>query len=69
VRVIDDGPGVSPTVAARLFEPFATGKAAGIGLGLAVARKIVERHGGSLDCVPTSRGACFEVRLPRNQRH
>lgn len=65
VRVSDDGPGVAPEMAARLFEPFATaGKATGTGLGLAVARKIVEQHGGTLRHAPSSRGACFELTLP-----
>jgi len=64
VRVSDDGPGVAPEIAARLFEPFATGKATGTGLGLAIARRIVERHGGSLRFLPLAHGACFEARLP-----
>jgi signal transduction histidine kinase len=65
VRVSDSGPGIAPAVAERLFEPFATGKATGTGLGLAVARRIVERHGGTLECVAVERGTCFEARLPR----
>jgi signal transduction histidine kinase len=65
VRVSDDGVGVAPEILARLFEPFATGKATGTGLGLAVARKIAERHGGTLRHVPTGRGACFELLLPQ----
>jgi signal transduction histidine kinase len=64
VAVVDGGPGVAPELRGRLFEPFATGKASGTGLGLAVARKIVERHGGRLDYVTSDRGARFEAWLP-----
>jgi two-component system, OmpR family, sensor kinase len=64
VRVSDDGAGIAPEIAARLFEPFATGKSTGTGLGLAIARKIIERHGGTIKHVPTGRGACFELTLP-----
>ncbi len=65
VRVRDQGPGLSEEVQARLFEPFATGKATGTGLGLAVSRRLVERHGGTLRLVGGAHtGALFEVRLP-----
>ena len=47
-RIYDSGPGLPPQVAERLFEPFATGKPEGIGLGLTVARQIAEAHGGRL---------------------
>jgi signal transduction histidine kinase len=64
MRVRDDGPGIPAEMMGRLFEPFATGKATGTGLGLAVARRIVERHRGTLTCVAVERGACFEARIP-----
>lgn len=65
VRVEDDGPGVPAPIRARLFEPFVTGKQSGTGLGLALCRRLVERHGGVLRLVPESRqGSTFEVRLP-----
>jgi signal transduction histidine kinase len=60
----DDGPGVDPALAERLFDPFVTGRAGGTGLGLAISRRLVERQGGSLVHVPSARGARFEVRLP-----
>ena len=64
VRVIDQGPGVPAEVRSRLFEPFVTSRAQGTGLGLAVARRLIVRHGGALELVPTERGATFEVRMP-----
>ncbi|MBS1153971.1 MAG: sensor histidine kinase [Myxococcaceae bacterium] len=67
VRIADDGPGISAEVAARLFEPFVTAREGGTGLGLAVSRRFVERHGGSLRNLEQRAGALFEVVLPRSQ--
>ncbi|HEX2685428.1 MAG TPA: ATP-binding protein [Kofleriaceae bacterium] len=69
ISVVDDGPGVPASVATSLFEPFATARAGGTGLGLAVARRIAERHGGSLmlESKPGSRGARFSIYLPRHR--
>jgi signal transduction histidine kinase len=65
VEVRDDGPGIAPGMRHRLFEPFATSRAAGRGLGLVVSRRIVERQGGQLTLLADGRpGAAFEVRLP-----
>jgi signal transduction histidine kinase len=65
VRVEDDGPGVAPEIRERLFDLFVTGKANGTGLGLALCRRLVERHGGTVALVPEQRkGSTFEVRLP-----
>jgi signal transduction histidine kinase len=66
VSVRDDGPGIPPELRARLFEPFVTaGKASGTGIGLALARRIVERHGGRLELVPSSGpGATFSLWFP-----
>lgn len=63
----DEGPGVSPEIRDRVFEPFVTlGKKRGTGLGLAVARRFVEDHGGRLELVPPppERGARFRIVLP-----
>ncbi len=62
----DTGHGIAPELLPRIFEPFFThGKARGVGLGMAITRKIVEDHGGWIDL--TSRvgeGTCFTVALP-----
>jgi two-component system sensor histidine kinase HydH len=65
LAVADSGPGVPAEVRARIFEPFFTTRARGTGLGLAVARQIVEAHGGriAVDDRPGG-GARFVVRLP-----
>jgi len=67
ISVIDDGPGVPARLAASLFELFVTARAGGTGLGLAAARRIAERHGGSLvlESRPGARGARFSIYLPR----
>jgi signal transduction histidine kinase len=63
LSVVDSGPGPSPAVVDHLFEPFATGKPEGVGLGLTVARRIAEAHGGTVRHL-NSRPTCFEVVLP-----
>jgi C4-dicarboxylate-specific signal transduction histidine kinase len=63
--VSDSGPGLAPEIAARLFQPYVTTKAGGMGLGLAICRSIVEAHGGRLAAEPAPRGGvCFHLDLP-----
>jgi signal transduction histidine kinase len=64
VEVYDSGPGPTPEVAARLFEPFVTGKREGVGLGLAVARQVVEAHGGEISWRRVDQRTCFRIALP-----
>jgi two-component system, LuxR family, sensor kinase FixL len=65
LSVSDNGPGVSPDIADRLFDPFCTTKTHGTGLGLAISRTIAQSHGGTVGNRPVSpHGACFYVRLP-----
>jgi two-component system C4-dicarboxylate transport sensor histidine kinase DctB len=64
VRVADNGPGVSDTVKRRLFEPFVSGKPNGVGIGLALSRKIARAHGGDLVLEGSERGAVFYMTLP-----
>lgn len=66
VTIEDNGPGLSDEQADRVFEPFYTTKARGTGLGMAIARRIVEAHGGLLQVAPSQLGgAAFELILPR----
>ena len=65
LEVADDGPGIPEAIRPRLFEPFVTTREDGNGLGLAVSRRIVERHGGSLALLPATPGATFRIELPR----
>lgn len=63
--VEDDGPGIAPAVRSRIFEPGVTTKNGGWGVGLSLARRIVEDvHGGRLILAPAERGAAFVVSLP-----
>jgi signal transduction histidine kinase len=66
VEVEDTGPGLSPDVRERMFQPFYTTKERGTGLGLVVARNIVEEHAGSLVAEEplTGSGARFRITLP-----
>lgn len=68
LRVHDDGPGISTAQEDKLFQPFASQKNDGHGLGLALSQRLMERMGGTLSHVPTSRGACFELRLPHAEK-
>jgi signal transduction histidine kinase/ABC-type branched-subunit amino acid transport system ATPase component len=66
VAVRDHGPGVPPSLTERIFEPRVRGSTsvAGAGLGLSIAKGIVEGHGGVITVVPTDPGATFLVSLP-----
>jgi signal transduction histidine kinase len=65
VRVADNGPGIPRELRARVFEPGFSTKESGWGIGLSLARRIVEEaHGGRLELAPSSEGATFDVILP-----
>jgi nitrogen fixation/metabolism regulation signal transduction histidine kinase len=67
VRIVvsDNGPGLSPEMRARLFEPYASNKPNGTGLGLAIAQRIVIEHGGEIAYSERpGGGATFSVELP-----
>lgn len=69
ITVADNGPGMLPEVAGRIFEPFFTTKPDGTGLGLAVARTIIEGHGGRIWLEPNvPRGVRFHIELPVTQK-
>jgi signal transduction histidine kinase len=64
VRVADDGPGVPRDLRARIFEPGFSTKESGWGIGLSLAKRIVEEnHGGRLVLAPSEKGATFDVIL------
>ncbi|MDX2171344.1 MAG: HAMP domain-containing sensor histidine kinase [Deltaproteobacteria bacterium] len=66
IEVRDSGAGIAPHQQARLFQLFATTKPTGTGLGLAVAKKIVERHGGRIAVASQpGAGSVFRIELPR----
>jgi two-component system sensor kinase FixL len=65
LHVIDDGPGISPEIEDRLFEPFFSNKHHGTGMGLAISRSIVESQGGTLGFVRNpGKGVTFFVQFP-----
>jgi signal transduction histidine kinase len=64
IEVADSGPGPDAAVAARLFEPFVTGKPEGVGLGLAVAREVALAHGGKIDWQRSDGRTTFRIELP-----
>lgn len=68
--VTDSGPGVSPEVESRIFQPFFTTKAVGngTGLGLSISRGLVESHGGHLRYAPQDGHTRFVVELPLRQQ-
>jgi two-component system sensor kinase FixL len=68
--VWDNGPGLSPEIAERLFEPLRSSRREGLGLGLAISRAIVEAHGGRIrlhGSVPRSTEFRFTVPLQQDQ--
>jgi two-component system, NtrC family, sensor histidine kinase HydH len=65
IDVYDNGPGIAAELRAKIFEPFVSSKETGLGLGLAVSRRIVEAHGGQIEAADNpGGGARFTVRLP-----
>jgi signal transduction histidine kinase len=65
LRVADDGPGIPRELRGRIFEPGFSTKTSGWGIGLSLARRIVEEnHGGTLQLATADRGAAFEIILP-----
>jgi two-component system sensor kinase FixL len=66
IDILDNGPGIDPVNAERLFDGFFTTRAEGLGLGLRICRTIVAAHGGSIEAGArrNAPGARFSVRLP-----
>ena len=65
LEVSDTGPGIPPEVEKRLFDPFFTTKRGGTGLGLSIGARIVQQHGGVMQCqTQANRGTTFGIVLP-----
>lgn len=70
VEVADDGPGIAPEIRGRVFEPYVTTRKVGegMGLGLAISKKILLDHGGDLELVETSEaGTTFRITLQQGE--
>jgi signal transduction histidine kinase len=63
LEVNDDGPGVPAEIAPRIFDPLVSGRSGGSGLGLALAKRIMAAHGGSIALAPSEAGATFRIEL------
>ena len=68
VEIADQGRGIDPAVAGRLFDAFVTTKPTGMGIGLSICRTIIEAHGGTIAAIPvTGRGSAFRITLPLSE--
>ncbi|MFY9686892.1 MAG: ATP-binding protein, partial [Pseudolabrys sp.] len=68
VEVENSGPGIDPAGLNNIFDPFFTTKSHGMGLGLAICRMIIERHGGRLSALSDgTSGALFQIILPTRE--
>jgi two-component system C4-dicarboxylate transport sensor histidine kinase DctB len=65
LTVCDNGPGIDTTQFSQLFQPFATTKQDGLGLGLVISRDIMRDLGGDLTAISSETGACFSMQIPR----
>ena len=68
IHVSDNGPGVADDMKEKIFEPFVSSKETGMGLGLAVSRRIVEAHGGAIAVADIPGGGGSVHRLPARRR-
>lgn len=66
LTIRDSGPGIPPEIRQTLFEPLVSTRLKGTGLGLAICRQIIERHGGTIDLLPSDAGAAFQIHLPQS---
>jgi signal transduction histidine kinase len=68
ISISDSGPGMTPEILARIFQPFYSHREGGTGLGLPIARRAVEAHGGRIEVESEpGRGTTFHILLPRSQ--
>ena len=64
IVVQDNGTGVADDIKPYLFDAFVTNKTQGSGLGLALVAKLVDDHGGTVECADVTKGAQFRIMLP-----
>jgi two-component system sensor kinase FixL len=66
ISVLDTGHGIAPDIASKLFQPFVSTKASGMGIGLSICRSIVRAHGGEIEARPNPAGVgtVFSFTLP-----
>ncbi|GAB4350630.1 MAG: two-component system sensor histidine kinase NtrB [Gammaproteobacteria bacterium] len=64
IDIIDDGPGIPPTMLEQIFYPMVTGRDEGSGLGLSIAQSLINQHGGLVECTSQPGHTEFTVRLP-----
>ena len=64
ISIVDSGPGIIGNMPERIFEPFATTKATGTGMGLAMSRTMIEAHGGRIWFDTSDNGTTFHFTLP-----
>jgi len=65
VEIADTGPGIADDIASQLFNPFVTSKPGGMGIGLAISKRIIEAHDGEIGVSRNSNGgATFRFTLP-----
>jgi signal transduction histidine kinase len=70
IRITDNGPGIPAHRLPNLFDPFATWKSGGLGLGLSISRSLVEAHGGHLTARNREAGGAeFQITLPMEDHH
>jgi two-component system NtrC family sensor kinase len=68
LEVTDTGKGIPPEVQKRMFDPFFTTKEEGTGLGLAISSRILEKHGGAMECrSEINHGSTFTILLPHTK--
>lgn len=63
ISIADNGPGMPPEIAENLFIPFKTKKEGGTGLGLTIAKKIIDLHVGNIKCITGESGTKFEITI------
>lgn len=68
LRVTDDGPGMTPEVKDRMFEPFFSTKESGTGMGMSIVHSFVAMHEGRIDVTTAPTGTTIDVALPRHRR-